>query len=510
MKQAYLGKELILLKKKWAWLLILLAVVLALPVTYVLKHKETKEVFVLDEGSKRSFYNIECELDTDNKTLSAIQTVDYYNNDNIEMKYIYFHVYPNAFRTKETAPFLFNDFDNAYKRGFEPGYAEILSVSRQGEGFEKLLDYSFSGEGNTILQLQLDEPVKPGGRTVFKIAFKLFIPPAYERFGYGKSHFNLGNWHPIAAVYDDKDGWNLDRYYPIGDPFYSDASDYRVSIKAPKDYIIAASGKNVDKTENEGYITWVFEESAIRDFAFVANNKFKVIEGKQDGIIIRSYFYDGHEQKGLEALEYGENAIKTFNKFYGRYPYSDFSIVETEFPSGMEYPTLIYISDRLYKPDLSSDPLIITIVHETAHQWFYGIVGNDQIDEAWLDEGFAAYSEILYTEHIYGKKTGKEYYAVSIENSVENALSSNIIDGLLSKSLSDFSDWSDYGPTAYDRGAQLLHRLRTMLGDDTFFKILRTYVEQYKFKIAYTEDFIKVCEEVSGKDLTKFFKLWLE
>ena len=498
------------MRKRWTWLFIILSVILISSVIYVVKINKTEEIFVLDEEPKRSLYEIECELDTDNKTLSATQTVDYYNNDNIEMKDIYFHVYPNAFRTKETAPFLFNDFDNAYKRGFEPGYAEILFVSGYEEGIEKLLDYSFSGEGNTILQVQLNKPIKPGGRTVLKISFKLFIPPACERFGYGKDHFNLGNWYPIAAVYDDKDGWNLDRYYPIGDPFYSDASDYKVSIKAPKDYVIAASGKNTNKTEGETHVTWEFEESAIRDFAFVANNKFKIVQEKQDGTVIKSYFYEGHEEKGMEALDIGIKAIKTFNKFYGKYPYSDFSVVETEFPSGMEYPTLVYISDRLYRPDYSSDPLIITIVHETAHQWFYGIVGNDQIDEAWLDEGFAAYSEIIYTEHIYGKKTGKEYYAVSVENSVEDALSSNIIDGLLSKSLSDFSDWSDYGPTAYDRGAQLLHRLRIMLGDDNFFKILKTYVEQYKFKIAYTEDFVKVCEEVSGKDLSKFFNLWLE
>lgn len=499
-----------MLKRKWAWLLIILAVILVIPVAYVLKNNKTEEVFILDEEPKRSFYEIECELDTDNKTLSAIQTVDYYNNDDIEMKDIYFHVYPNAFKTKETAPFLFNDFDSAYKRGFEPGYAEILSISGHGGGTDRLLDYSFSGEGDTILQVQLNNPLKPGGRTVIKINFKLYLPPASERFGYGENHFNLGNWYPIAAVYDDKDGWNLDRYFPIGDPFYSDASDYKVSIKAPKDYIVAASGKNTNKTQEEGYIIWEFEESALRDFAFVANDRFMVMEEKIDGINIKSYFYEGHKVKGKEALEYGVKAIKTFNKLYGKYPYRDFSIVETEFPSGMEYPTLVYISDKLYRPDYSSDPLIITIVHEAAHQWFYGIVGNDQIDEAWLDEGFAAYSEILYTEYIYGKKTGKEYYARSIENSVEDALSSNTIDGMLSKSLSDFSDWSDYGPTAYDRGAQLLHRLRAMLGDDTFFKILRTYVEQYKFKIAYTEDFIKVCEEVSGKDLSKFFKLWLD
>lgn len=498
------------LKRKWAVLLIIAAIVFAIPSYYFFKINKTEEVFVIDEEPQRSFYRIECELDVSDKTLTAIQTVDYYNNDDIEMHDLYFHVYPNAFKEKTTVPFLFGDFDNAYNRGFEPGYAEILAISKLEGGSEKLLNYSLSREGNTILKVELDKPIKPGGRADMKISFKLYIPPASERFGYGENHFNLGNWYPIAAVYDDKDGWNLDKYYPIGDPFFSDASDYLVSIKAPEDYVIAASGKNINKSSEEGYITWDFEGTAIRDFAFVANNKFNFVEQKLDGISIKSYFYNEDEEKGKEALEYGVKAIKTFNKLYGKYPYSDYSIVETVFPSGMEYPTLVYISDKLYKSDFSSDPLIITVVHETAHQWFYGIVGNDQIDESWLDEGFAAYSEILYAENIYGKKTGRDYYIKSVEEGVEDALSANVIDGLLSKSLSEFDDWSDYGPTAYGRGAQLLHRLRVMLGDDMFFKVLKTYVEKYKFEIAYVEDFIMVCEDVSGKDLSGFFELWLD
>jgi len=222
-----------------------------------------------------------------------------------------------------------------------------------------------------------------------------------------------------------------------------------------------------------------------------------------------SYYYKEDRIRGEEALEYGVKSIRLFNQIYGKYPYPVYSVVETEFPSGMEYPALVYISDKYYKPTYTSDPLVITVVHETAHQWFYGIVGNDQIDEAWLDEGFAAFSETIFIERTFGKKTGQDYYVRSIENSVEEALSSQIIDGELVKSLSEFEDWDDYAPTVYDRGAQMLNKLRETLGEDTFLKIVKTYVEKYKFKIATTSDFIKVCEEVSGKDLKEFFKPWI-
>lgn len=494
--------------KKRNIIILVLALVFALS-NYYFFNKKAEDVFLLkEEDFERSIYKIECELNTEDKTLSAIQELDYYNNDDIEMNEIYFHVYPNAFKKEETAPFLFDDFDNAYKKGFEPGYSEILSISEiEGEN-EKLLKHSFSGIGETILKVELDKPLGPKGRVSLRICFKLYIPPASERFGYGENNFNLGNWYPIAAVYDGRDGWNLDKYYPIGDPFFSDASDYRVRIKAPRDYTIAASGKNIKKNTEGNYTVWEFEESALRDFAFVANNNFKMIEEEFEGISIKSYFYKGNEVRGKEALECGVKSIKLFNKLFGKYPYSDYSIVETEFPSGMEYPTLVYISDKLYNTDYNIDALIITVVHETAHQWFYGIVGNDQIDEAWLDEGFASYGEVLYAEYIYGKKTGMDYYEKSVEGNIEEALSTEAIDGSLSKSLSEFKDWGDYGPTAYGRGAQMLHELRQMLGDDNFFKILKAYVGEYKFKIAYTEDFIEICEEISGKDLSEFFRLW--
>ncbi|SHI85310.1 M1 family metallopeptidase [Lutispora thermophila] len=487
-----------------------LFLVLVFVVSGCLSQKEAAPVLQMDEIEARSYYNIEAELNVDEKTLTAVEEINYYNNDNIEMKELYFHVYPNAFKTKETAPFLFDDFDNAYKRGFESGYAEIISVKKKNTDGEKLLKYFLSGEGDTILKIELDSSLKPYERVKLIIEFALKIPPAGERFGYGDNNFNLGNWYPVAAVYDQKDGWNLDKYYAIGDPFYSDAADYRVAIKTPEEYIVAASGKLVEEIKEEnGKIKRVYEGKALRDFAFVANNNFAVIEEEVDGVKVMSYYYKEDKVRGEEALEYGVKSIRLFSQIYGKYPYPVYSVVETEFPSGMEYPALVYISDKYYKPTYSSDPLIITVVHETAHQWFYGIVGNDQVDEAWLDESFAAFSETIFIERTYGKKTGRDYYTRSIENSVEEAMSSQVIDGKVVKSLSEFQNWDDYGPTVYERGAQMLNKLRETLGEDMFLEIVRAYVEKYKFKIATTGDFVKVCEEVSGKDLTEFFKPWI-
>lgn len=452
-------------------------------------------------------YIIYAVLDTDNNVLTAEQQVTYVNNDDAELPELYFHIYPNAFKKKETAPFLFDDFSKAYARGFNPGYSDIISVEVYNGQNRETLEYSLQGEGETILRVKLPEPLQPKEKITLGLEYKIVIPPAGERFGYGEININMGNWYPVAAVYDD-DGWNLDKYYSVGDPFYSDASNYVVNIKAPKEYIIAASGSlTVEGIEDE-YKSWRFDAKNMRDFAFVASDRFKVEEDKAGNTIVKSYYYEGHENKGKEALRYGKRSIEIFNDSYGKYPYPVYSIVETEFPSGMEYPGLVYISTKYYNDAYSSDTLLYTTVHETAHQWWYGVVGNDQIDEAWLDEGFATYSEGVFTEKEYGISNGNLYYEY-LEESAKEDIKSRAYDGVILKPLNRFNDWSDYGPAVYTGGAMLLNEIRRQVGDQVFFEILQTYYEEFSFKNATTGDFLRVCENVSGKEFGDLFDKYL-
>lgn len=465
----------------------------------------TTKVNKVEPVGNGNWYKISAELDTAKKTITAQQSVTYVNTESVELKELYFHVYTNAFKTEETAPFLFNDFDRAYSGGFKPGYTEVSSVKlKDGDAMK----YSFQGNDNTIMKVEIKEPLKPGEKLEMDMSYKVVIPPANERFGYGDSHFNLGNWYPVAAVYD-KTGWNLDKYFAIGDPFYSDSANYEVTIKAPKEFVIAASGQlTSDKTEGDHKI-WSFHGSNMRDFAFIANKDFKVLEENVDGTIVKSYYYKKDENRGKEALKIGAESIRVFNEKFGKYPYPAYSVVETVFPSGMEYPGLVYISDNYYKSFTNKDMLTIVIVHETAHQWWYSLVGNDQVDEAWLDEGFATYSESIYIENAVSKTRGESYYTRSVEERHDQVMAQNIIDGVVVRGLNEFKNWDDYGPTVYTRGAVVLNELRKLLGEEKFFEIMQAYFKQYEFKIATTEDFINVSEQVSGQQLDDFFSTWL-
>lgn len=456
-----------------------------------------------DKEAAINRYTIDAVLDAENKVLTAEQQVMYMNNEDVELSELYFHIYTNAFRKQETAPFLFDDFSRAYSRGFKPGYTEIASIELSKGRSRSTPEYSLQGEGDTILRIKLPEPLVPGDSISIQFKYKVIIPPAGDRFGYGDVNINMGNWYPIAAVYDDE-GWNLDKYYSVGDPFYSDVSDYIVNIKAPEEYIIAASGYLLEERAEGGYKNWKFHGSNMRDFAFVAGNNFLIAEDKVGDTVIKSYYYKGHEKRGKEALDFGKRAIEIFNSTYGKYPYPTYSVVETEFPSGMEYPGLVYISTMYYDNAYSADHLIYTTIHETAHQWWYGVVGNDQIDEAWLDEGFATYSEGIFTEKEYGRGNGEFYYEILEENAKKD-IEAGAYDGVILKPLSRYENWNDYGPAVYTGGAVLLNEIRKQVGDKAFFEILQTYYDEYSFKIATTEDFLTVCEKVSGKEFDDLF-----
>ncbi len=462
----------------------------------------------VEESMDKNKYVIKADLDEVNKVMTVTQTVHYKNNENIDLGELYFHVYSNAFKNKETAPFLFDDFNNAYKAGFSPGFTELESISMTQENAVSNLKYKFQGEGQTILKLELASPLKVGKVVMINMKYKVHIPPAAERFGYNGGNYNLGNWYPVAAVYDES-GWNLDKYFAIGDPFYSDTSDYEVTINTSDKLTVAATGELLKKNVDASKLQWQFRAENMRDFAFIASDKFKILEKNVDGTQVKSYFYSGDEVAGKEALDYGVKSLKTFNDLFGKYPYPSYSVVQTTFPSGMEYPGIVYISDKYYTKDTDNVPLIITIVHETAHQWWYGIVGNDQIDEAWLDESFAAYSETIFIEKEYGKQSAQGYFEDTVKQSVEEAISTKQIDGVIVKSLKDFKSWDDYGPTVYDGGAMMLSQLREDLGDKVFFDILKSYVSEYKYKIAKTQDFVDVCEKVSGQQLDSFFEPWI-
>lgn len=454
--------------------------------------ENVSEVNILEEESlKINEYIIDVELNPSDMTYNGKQRVVYVNKTGTNLQEIYFHLYPNAFSTLENAPILFNIGEKMDKKTYTPGYINIEKVAVGDKEVEWDIERS-----DTVLRVQLDEPLERNGEIEIYLEYTVKIPSTKDRFGFHDKGINLGNWYPVVAVYDDE-GWNIDPYYKIGDPFYSDVSNYKVTITVPQEYKVASSGKIISETLNNGKTTYYIEGNQIRDFAWVASKNFITKEKEVDGIKVKFYSVNPNESLLDEALKFAENSLKVFNRVFGKYPYEEYTLVNTEFPSGMEYPTIVFISnDYFYKSLLNS--LEKVIVHETAHQWWYGIVGNDQVDEAWLDESLASYSEVIYVSEIYGKDKGEEYFNENFKIPYEYMSEYIENDEGVNKPLSQYKDWNDYSFSVYVKGTVFLDRIKKEFGEEALYKILNTYYERYKFKIASTEDFLKICEEITN------------
>ena len=202
-----------------------------------------------------------------------------------------------------------------------------------------------------------------------------------------------------------------------------------------------------------------------------------------------------------------ENSIKTFNRIFGKYPYGQYSVVATNFSGGMEYPGIVFIGKQFYN-NYSRNDLENVIVHETAHQWWYGVVGNDEIDEAWLDESLATYSETVYISEIYGEEMAENFYEQTVEDAYTYGKELYDFDEVMLKPLSKFQSWADYGSLVYSKGAMFLNEIKDDFGKEILYDILNKYYHEYRFLNAKSADFIRVCEEVTNTSFEDKAKEW--
>ena len=451
--------------------------------------------------SKINNYKIQVDFNPNNKYYSANQKTTYINNTGEVLKEIYFHLYPRAYNSTKTAPILFESQE--LKENYTTGNMGIKTLKIN----KKDVDFAIGGVTDTILKIPLDNPLRPEEEIEIYMKYDVKLPQNIDRFGFGEDIFNFGNWYPILAVYDEK-GWNLDPYYSLGDPFYSDMSNYQVEITGPKDIIIASSGNILSEKIKGDRKVYNIEGKLIRDFAWVASPNFKIKEIEAENTLINLYSLEEDPEIEEFSLEVGKDTIEIFNRIFGKYPYGQYSIVMTEFPTGMEYPGLVFIGKDFFHKYYKNQ-LEVVIVHETAHQWWYGVVGNDQIDEAWLDESLATYSEIIYMQEKYGEEAGKTYYDYSLETSYEYGKDIIAKDRKVVKPLDRFSSWEDYGLLVYTKGAMFLGEIEKDFGREALYDILHKYYNKYKFHIGTTEDFLKVCEDITGTSFYERAEEWL-
>ncbi|MDR2090625.1 MAG: M1 family metallopeptidase [Clostridiales bacterium] len=455
----------------------------------------------------RTDYSLSLTLDSDAMTLRAAAKIDYKNNTGAELDNIKFNLYANAFREGAAVkPYFESDVNSAYPDGVNYGGMEIKSVRAEND-----LQYSVSGKDKNVLDAKLDKPLKKGGKKTVEIVYELKIPKTNMRFGYYGGIINLTNFFPSVCVYENG-GFVECLYLPTGDPFYSETADFKVELRTDREYTAAHSGDlKSEKTEGKGKI-FKFTGEKIRDFALCLSEKFEVKTAKSGNTTVKYFaLKESGEESAIRlgnGLQTAKNALDFFGGYYFKYPYKTYCVAETYLTAGgMEYPNLVLISRALREKDKEA-----VVVHETAHQWFYGIVGNDNLNHAWMDEGLSEFSTELYFLRNGKPLKANEYHHFNLgesrrfEEIVREINPGNVS---MDKNIGDFVSNYEYVALTYSRGHMMFSDICRILGNEPFQKAMRLYVKRNKYKIAKKTNLVDALNECAQKDIRADIAKWI-
>ncbi|MBP3619993.1 MAG: M1 family metallopeptidase [Clostridia bacterium] len=452
--------------------------------------------------TKLDCYHIEAVYDESEKSLSCKQTVEYVNNSDNAIDNISFFVYANAFAQGE------NVVSSAYKSKAYPngesfGNMQFHSLEVAGEMVEVQM------KNDAILIVPLNKQLFPQESVLIDMNYTIMLANINHRLGYGNNAVNFGNFFPIACVYVEGSGFVENSFATNGDPFYSNISNFEVNLTCDKDFIVAASGHKTNEVQKDSIKQHTFSAKKVRDFALVISKKYELVSQEVEGVVVNYFYYD--DKDATEHLQTGVDALKTFKEVFGNYPYRQLSVVKTNFCfGGMEYPNLVMISDDL----VEKQTIDYVIVHEIAHQWWYGMVGNDQFSQAWVDEGLTEFSCALFFE-----KNPK--YGISYENIMDNArntykkfveIYSKIngdVDESMNRRLNEFATEPEYVNCIYTKGMLLFDSVRQSMNDKKFFKCLENYFEDYCFQNSSSDKLIESFSHSAKINLEGFFKSWI-
>jgi aminopeptidase N len=312
-------------------------------------------------------------------------------------------------------------------------------------------------------------------------------------FGHTSRQINLTDWYPFVPPYIDGQGWLVHNTWFYGEHLVYPMADFEVELRlenAPAVTLIAASA--LDQGDNQVHR---YRLRSGRSFVLSISPEYRVLHAEVDGVHLFGYHFPLDAQAGEIAFQAAVDAFKLYSQLFGAYPYESLSLVQADFKHGMEYQGLVFVSKGFYNAyqDSPESFLVALAAHETAHQWWYGLVGNDPALEPWLDEALCTYSEHLFYEHYYPESLGWWKYA---------RLAYYEPQGWVDISIYDAGGYRPYRDAVYLRGAQFLGELRLRMGDEAFFAFLQDYVARYSNQLASAGDFFELVAEHSNANLT--------
>jgi hypothetical protein len=346
----------------------------------------------------------------------------------------------------------------------------------------------YSQEG-VLLRIPLAEPWLPAETKELRILYQLNLPQQNARQGFGPSPFgytaiqtNLVDWYPMVPPYQEGTGWVVHNPWIFGEYLVYPAADFQVTLDIENPALVVAASTTGERTGDR--IQYQLEKA--RNFVFSISPEYVELEGDVNGTSVMGYVFSPYLYPGQAAFNATMEALALYTDLFGPYTQPSLTMVQADFNHGMEYEGLYFQSRGFFDTynDSVQSYLISIAVHETAHQWWYGQVANDQALEPWLDEALCTFSELLYYENLYPEAvdwwwgTRVDYYQP---------------EGVINRSIYDHSDYVDqylnYRNATYLQGARFFEELRNAVGDEQMEGFLRDYAATYKDKIVTEDDF---------------------
>ncbi len=355
------------------------------------------------------------------------------------------------------------------------------------------LAYELTGRRLTV---ELAEPFAPGCTLEVDLEFRLALPQIGDEngyFGYSANQLNLGHWLPMLAVRRDGE-WITHEVSAIGEQTVNDIADWDVTLNvtdAPPGLLVAAPGTEV---EQAGY-RWHYTYSGAREFTLSLSPHYeRQAQTAENGVLVELYTFgertaqtaSGAVDNVAQTLTAAAQAIDMYSDLFGAYPGDRFVIVQGDFPDGMEFSGIVFVSEAWFRtnPGSAQSYLTIITVHETSHQWWYARVGSDQALYPWLDEALACYSEFIFFEEHY-PDLKEWWWNFRVGTYVKPDYNGRRVDS----SVYQFGTGREYINAVYLRGAEMMDALRADLGTDAFFDWLRRYADAGRSRVITPEEF---------------------
>ncbi|MEK4671406.1 M1 family metallopeptidase [Niallia sp. FSL R7-0271] len=417
--------------------------------------------------SEKEEFEVKAKVNVQNKS------EDIWNN-------LVFYFIPNIF-TKQT-------LDSLGQSSAYPGIVKIHTVETDGETVD------FSLEQDT-LKIDLNNELSPNSEVNVSFTYNLTLPDKGLRYTKNNGNYYLAQFYPMLATYRNK-AWNKEDYRFKGETYHTNFSDFNVTYKLPIDYTLVSSSPNDPKEVKK---VGTLQANNVKDFFIAILKEHFLIEKEVENTDIRVFGYGDDKELSQEISDIASDAFAYFGKTIGPYPHNQLDIVLDG--KSMEYPGVVTAYTIGDFDKLSPTLLKSTVVHEIAHQWFYGVISNDPYHEAWLDEGFAEFATGLY---FYSKSNEDVPYSDLYE------MIKRLKPLPVNLSLEQY-DQSNQSSYIYGKSNAMLWKLFEERGGiKEAEKFLKTYYDNYKFKEIDSEEFIRFTKYYFKLEDNSVFKDWLE